>query len=179
MPFEKEKRYGTGSFHFGITLVKIPVPYQCPFCIETVSNGHFSSPAVPDQYLWVPGGNSIEFPINARFPKQYPAQLGRTAVLPRNRWGTLVISTQLELQFRNCTLQKEGIAVLPRNRLGTPVASTRATAAAPNKQLRNGDLSWPVPPFTRQEAAIRNASLRLMGARLFGFYQTEKLGLIF
>jgi len=25
--------------------------------------------------------------------------------------------------------------------LGTPVTSTRATAAAPNKQLRNGDLS--------------------------------------
>jgi len=53
---------------------------------------------------------------------------------------------------------------------------TRATAAAPNKQLRNRDLCWPVvPPFTRQ--AIRNA-LRLMEARLiFGFYQTKIFGL--
>jgi len=134
-------------------------------------------PAVPD--LWVPGGNPSQYPISAGAPKQYAAQLRRTAVLPRNRLRTPVISTQLVPQYRNCTLRKEGTAVLPQNRLGTPVTSTRATAAAPNKQLRNGDLSWPVPQFTRQEAAIRNA-LRLMGARLiFGFYQTEKLGLIF
>ena len=130
------------------TLVKIPVPYQCPFCTETVLNGLFSSPAVPDQYLWIPGGNSSQFSIGAGVPKLYPAQLERTAVLPRNR-------------------------------LGTPVTSTRATAAALHKQLRNGDLSWPVPLFTRQEAAIRNA-LRLTAARLIsGFYHTEKLGLIF
>jgi len=101
------------------------------------------------------------------------------AVLPWNRLGTPVISTHLLSHFRNCSLRKEGTAVLLRNRLGTPVTSTRATVAAQNKQPRNGDLSGPVPPFTRQEAAIRNA-VRLMGARLiFGFYQTEKLGLIF
>ena len=61
--------------HFPRTLVKIPVPYQCPFCTDTVPNGHFSSPAVPDQYLWVPRGNSSQFPISAGVPKQYPAQL--------------------------------------------------------------------------------------------------------
>jgi len=34
-----------------LALVKIPVPYQCPFCTGTVPNGHFSSPAVPDHDL--------------------------------------------------------------------------------------------------------------------------------
>ena len=96
------------------SLVKIPVPYQCPFCTETVPNGLFSSPAVPDLYLWIPEGNSSQFSIGAEVPKLYPAQLGRTAELPRNRLGTPVISTHSVPQFRNCTLRKEGTAATAR-----------------------------------------------------------------
>jgi len=95
------------------------------------------------------GNSSHQYPLSNAVPKLYSAKRG-------NR-GTA------EVQIGNSSHQH-----------------TRAIAAAPNKQLRNGNLSRPVvPPFTRQEAAIRNA-LRLMGAGLiFGFYRTEQFGIIF
>jgi len=89
------------------------VTYQSPFCTETVPNGLFSSPGVPDLYLWIQGGNSSQFSIGAEVPKLYPVQLGRTAVLPRNQLGNSSLQHSVP-QFRNCTLQKEGIALLRR-----------------------------------------------------------------